>query len=67
MTGYWELKPSEDLDPYRCLEIDAEDVLEFVEVRVDDRKDTSIQEWEKEHIYDQIREGYVSGQWDSGD
>ena len=65
MTGYWELKPTEQLEPYDCLRIESEEVEEFITFSIDERD--QLQGWEKEHIYDQIKEGYVSGQWDSGD
>lgn len=64
--GYWKLKPSEELSPYVCLEIQLEDILDFVTYWVEDRYElTNI---DIKHIYNAIRDGYTEGQindWDS--
>lgn len=65
MTGYWELKPQDRLDPYKCFTMDAEDLTDFITFSIDDRKE--LKEWEVEHILTQIKEGFQSGQWDSCD
>ncbi len=73
MTGYWELKSEEKLSAYKCLIFGTKDDLgeNYVEVEeiitfsIDDRE--YLQEWEKEQLSDLIKNGYQSGQWDSGD
>ena len=64
--GYWELKPSEQLDIHQCLQIKLEDVKDFITFNTKSGKLTDIDE---EHIFDSIREGYVEGEvndWDIG-
>ncbi len=63
--GWWSLKPKEELDPYRCFEIDEDDVLDFVNINV--KKDYKITESDKEFLVKMIKDGYVEGQlndWD---
>ena len=64
--GWWKLKTSEQLDPYNCLRIDLDDVLDFVIVDV--KEGYELTEVDKEHIYNQIRKEWnVAGElndWD---
>ncbi len=70
MTGYWELK--DNLDPLKCLmfgdkDDDGEwmvDLDEIVKLRLDPFREQS--ESDYEHILSMTRQGYQSGQYDSG-
>ena len=70
MTGYWKLK--ENLDPLKCLMFGSKDDLgernvdldEIVELTFD--PDREPMESDYEHILSMTREGYQSGQFDSG-
>ena len=59
--GWWHLKPREELDPFKCLRIDLDDVMEFVNIDVEDGY--QISEVDKEHILNQItKEWNVAGE-----
>jgi len=65
MTGYWKLKPSEQLDAWNCLRIEQDDVMDFITSSRDNKKELT--DADKEHIYNQIREGFVEGSWDDSE
>lgn len=68
MTGYWKLKPSEQLDAWNCFTIDKDNVTDFITYSKDIHKPTyELSDSEKEHILNQIREGYIEGQWDDSE
>ena len=70
MTGYWELK--ENLDPLKCLMFGSKDdegdwnvdLDEIVKLRLDPFRETADSDYE--HILSMTRQGYQSGQFDSG-
>ncbi len=70
MTGYWGLK--ENLDPLKCLmfgdkDDDGENMVdldEIVNLRLDPFRETK--ESDYEHILSMTRQGFQSGQFDSG-
>ena len=70
MTGYWELK--ENLDPLKCLMFGSKDDVgdwnvdldEIVKLRLDPFRE--IAESDYEHILSMTRQGFQSGQFDSG-
>jgi len=62
MTGNWSLK--ENLDPYKCLQISDEDILEIVDLWFEPVREPK--ESDQEHILKMVRDGYMSGQFDSG-
>lgn len=70
MTGYWKLK--DDLDPRKCLMFGSKDDLgdwnidldEIVELTLDPVREPTDADYE--HILQMTRDGYSSGQFDSG-
>lgn len=70
MTGYWELK--DNLDPLKCLQFgdkddDGENMIDLdqiVVLRLDPGRE--VKESDYDHILSMTRQGYQSGQFDSG-
>ena len=70
MTGHWKLK--ENLDPLKCLQFGDKDDFgewmvdldEIVELRLDPHREQK--ESDYEHILSMTRQGYQSGQFDTG-
>ena len=70
MTGYWELK--DNLDPLKCLQFGDKDdsgewmidLDEIVKLSFDPHREVS--EHDYELILSMTRQGYQSGQFDSG-
>lgn len=63
--GYWWRKPSERLDPWRCMEISEETLLDFITFDVLEGYEFS--DVDREHVFNSIKDGYVEGQindWD---
>ena len=58
-TGRWKLIEQSKLDPYDCLTLnEPDDVMDFIEFK--NKKPLTITE--KQHIFNQIKEGHESGE-----
>ena len=70
MTGYWQLKSN--LNPIKCLQFGSKDDLgdwsidlgEIVNLSFDPVREP--RESDYEHILTMVKDGYTSGQYDSG-
>ena len=63
--GWWKLKPETDIDPYKALCVDPDNILDFVILNLADGHEIS--DIDKEHIYDCVKGGYYQGavnDWD---
>ena len=57
-TGSWKLIESTKLDPYECLTLNnSDDVIDFIEFK----NKKPLTQTEKQHIFNQIKEGYEAG------
>jgi hypothetical protein len=58
-TGRWKLIEQSKLDPYECLTLnEPDDVMDFIEFK--NKKPLTLTE--KQHIFNQIKEGHVAGE-----
>jgi len=58
-TGIWKLIEKSKLDPYECLTLnESDDVMDFIEFK--NKKPLTLSE--KQHIFNQIKEGYEAGE-----
>jgi len=58
-TGIWKLIEKSKLDPYECLTLnESDDVMDFIEFK--NKKPLTLTE--KQHIFNQIKEGYEAGE-----
>ena len=58
-TGRWKLIESSKLDPYECLTLNSpDDVMDFIEFK----NKKPLTQTEKQHIFNQIKEGNEVGE-----
>jgi len=58
-TGWWKLIEQSKLDPYECLTLnEPDDVMDFIEFK--NKKPLTLTE--KQHIFNQIKEGDKAGE-----
>lgn len=60
--GCWELKPESELNPYECLTIACDDVLDFVNLTIDPKYE--ITEDDKQYLMNMIKDGFIEGYFD---
>ena len=57
--GTWKLIEPSKLDPYECLTLNKpDDVIDFIEFK----NKNPLTQTEKQHIFNQIKEGYEAGE-----
>jgi hypothetical protein len=57
-TGSWKLIESTKLDPYECLTLNkSDDIIDFIEFK----NKKPLTQTEKQHIFNQIKEGCEAG------